>query len=116
VRVTVEGGWVGLQGELDWDYQRRSVEHVIRPMVGVVGISNEIVIKNRIVPADVSARIGEALKRQAQREADRLDVRVDGDRVTLAGSVHSWYERDAAQGAAWSAPGVRTVINEIKVG
>lgn len=115
IQVTVDQGWVTLQGEVEWDYQRRSVDKAIRPLMGVVGISNEIAIKPKVTPADLRSRIGEALKRQVEREVKHLDIKVDGSTVTLRGSVNSWQERDAAQGVAWSAPGVRVVINELQV-
>jgi osmotically-inducible protein OsmY len=116
IRLTVEDGWVRMQGEVEWDYQRASAEKAIRPLVGVIGISNEISLKAKPVPADLSLRIEDALKRQALREAKRVEVAIDGSTVTLRGNVHSWQERDAVQGAAWSAPGVRCVINEVRVG
>lgn len=115
IRVTVDQGWVTLQGEVEWDYQRRSVDKAIRPLMGVVGISNEVAIKPKVTPADLRSRIGDALKRQVEREVKHLDIKVDGSTVTLRGSVNSWQERDAAQGVAWSAPGVRVVINELQV-
>ncbi len=116
VQVTVERGWVTLRGELNWDYQRRSVEKLVRPLFGVVGLSNEITLKPTVTPSNVAAGIEQALKRQAEREARRVQIIVDGATVTLRGSVNSWQERDAAAGAAWSAPGVRSVINEVQVG
>jgi osmotically-inducible protein OsmY len=116
IRITVDKGWITLQGEVEWDYQRRSVEKAIRPLMGVVGISNEIVIKHKVTPTDLQSRITEALKRQVEREVKHLDIKVDGSTVTLRGNVNSWHERDAAQGIAWSAPGVRAVINELRIG
>lgn len=115
VQITVERGWVSLRGELEWDYQRRSVEKAIRPLLGVTGISNYITIKPQPVPANLHKRIEDALTRQALREAKRIEVQVDGSRVTLRGKVHSWAERDAAQGVVWSSPGVATVINDLTV-
>lgn len=115
VRLMVDHGWVTLRGELEWDYQRRSVERAIRPLMGVVGISNEITLRLKPQEADLSAKIEDALTRQAIREAKRIKVTVDGDTVTLTGNVNSWHERDAAQGVAWSAHGVRSVINELRV-
>jgi osmotically-inducible protein OsmY len=88
----------------------------VRPLIGVVGVSNEITLKPRATSANVASRIDEALKRQAEREAKRVQVDVSGATVTLRGNVHSWQERDAAAGAAWAAPGVRAVINELRVG
>jgi osmotically-inducible protein OsmY len=113
VRVIVDKGWITLQGQLEWDYQRRSAEKTVRALAGVVGVSNEVAITPRAVPADVAQRIREALMRQVQREVKHLDVRVNGGTVTLQGEVHSWHERNAAQGAAWAAPGVVQVINEL---
>jgi len=115
VRLTVDHGWVTLQGEVDWEFQRRSIENTIRPLKGVVGISNEIKLRERPQAADISRQIEDALKRQATREAHRIHVAIDGSTVKLTGAVHSWHEREAAQGVAWSAPGVRSVVNELRV-
>ena len=116
VRITVDKGWITLQGELEWDYQRRSVDRAIRPLMGVVGVSNDIAIKPKVTSGDLQKRITEALKRQAEREVDRMDIKVDGSTVTLRGKVNSWHERDAAAGTVWSAPGVRAVINDLAIG
>jgi osmotically-inducible protein OsmY len=116
VAVTVDNGWVTLTGEVDWDYQRASAEKTVRPLIGVLGVSNEVTLKPRVTPANVTSSIEDALKRHAEREAKRLQVEINGTTVTLRGSVHSWQERDAASGAAWAAPGVRSVINELRVG
>ena len=115
VRITVDHGWITLQGELDWEYQRRSVEKAIRPLMGVVGISNEIKLRSKLRPDDLSRKIEAALTRQAIREARHIQVSVDGTTVKLTGKVHSWHEREAAQGVAWSAPGVHAVINELQL-
>lgn len=97
------------------DFQRHAAETAIRPLMGVVGISNELKLIAKAKVADISQRIEDALRRQALREAQRVHVAVDGSTVKLTGSVHSWQERDAVQGVAWAAPGVRSVINEIQV-
>ena len=116
VRLSVDHGWVTLQGEVDWDYQRRAAENAIRPLMGVVGISNEMTVRTHAKAVDLSHRIEEALKRQAVREAHQIHVSVNDSTVKLTGTVHSWQERDAAQGVAWSAAGVRNVVNELHVG
>ena len=116
IRLTVDHGSVTLQGEVEWDYQRRSAEKAIRPLMGVVGISNEITLRVRPRATDLSRKIQEALTRQALREAKHIQVAVDGTTVTLSGTVHSWQERDAVQGVVWAAPGVNTVINDLRVG
>lgn len=115
IRITVDKGWITLSGEVDWDYQRRAVEKAIRPLMGVVGLSNQIMIKPRVTPGDLQRSISAALKRQVERELKGMEVQVQGNTVTLRGRVHSWHEREAAQGVAWSAPGVRAVINELRV-
>jgi osmotically-inducible protein OsmY len=115
VKVTVESGRVKLEGELDWEYQRRSAEQAVRPLLGVKGVTNNIHIKPRTVPADLTLRIQGALTRQALREANRVRLSVDGGKVTLEGPVHSWAERSAIEGAVWSAPGVVSVLNRISV-
>jgi len=115
VRVTVDSGWVRLQGDVDWDFERQAAYKAVRPLLGIVGISNEITLKKKPTPADVSARIEEALKRQAVREANRIGIDAAGGVITLHGNVHSWQERDAAVGAAWSVPGVQRVISDLCV-
>ena len=115
IKVTVEKGWVTLSGELDWNFQRRAVERMIRPLKGVLGISDNIRLKTLPISVNLSARIQEALTRQAIREARRIDIAMDGSVVTLSGHVHSWAERNAAEGATWSAPGVSRVINQLVI-
>ena len=115
VQVMVERGWVTLSGEVDWEYQRSSAYDAVRPLTGVVGVTNNITLKARAMPAQIANRIRDALARQAEREAKNVEVIVSGASVTLRGKVHSWTERAAVQGAAWSAPGVNRVVNELKV-
>lgn len=115
VKVTVEKGWVTLNGELDQNFQRLAAERMIRPLKGVVGITDKIHLKSTAVPTDLSVRIQSALMRQAMREGKRIDVSVDGGTVTLRGKVRSWAERNAAEGTTWSAPGVSHVNNQLMI-
>lgn len=115
IKIMVEKGWVTLSGELDWNFQRRAVERVIRPLKGVVGIIDNIQLKSLPVPSDLGMRIQDALTRQAVREAKRMEISVIDSVVTLSGHVHSWAESKAAEGAAWSAPGVNRVNNQLTV-
>jgi osmotically-inducible protein OsmY len=115
IKVTVEKGWVTLGGEVDWNFQRRAVERLVRPLKGVVGISDNIGIKTTAVPTNLTNRIQDALVRQAMREAKRIEIATDGGVVTLSGQVHSWAERSAVEGATWSAPGVSRVNNLLTV-
>ena len=115
IRVKVEKGWVTLTGEVDWEYQRSSAEKAVRPLTGVVGVTNGVSIKPQSTPTNITNRIRDALARQAEREAKNIEVMLSGSTVTLRGKVHSWSERAAVQGAAWSAPGISQVVNELKV-
>ena len=115
VKPMVENGWVSLQGEVDWEYQRRAAETAVRDLMGVTGVSNLIKIIPKVKSADIEKRLHDALSRQAEREAGRIEVTVSGSEVFLKGQVHSWAELDAVQGAAWAAPGVTSVINELMI-
>ena len=115
IRPMVEKGWLTLNGEVEWDYQRSAAESAVRDLMGVTGVSNLVKVKPKVSPADVEKKIHEALARQADREANRLAITVDGSQVTLRGTVHSWTERNAVQGAAWATPGVSVVVNDLLV-
>lgn len=115
VKVMVEKGWVTLSGEVDWEYQRNYAMKAVRPLTGVLGVTNSMSVKPLVTPANIKNRIQGALERQADREAKNIEVVVSGHAVTLKGQVHSWAERTAAQGAAWSAPGITSVVNELRV-
>jgi osmotically-inducible protein OsmY len=115
IQVKVEKGWITLKGEVDWDYQRRKAENAVRSLIGVMGVVNNISIKSSVTPANVLSRIRDAFTRHAEREAKDIEAIVKGSTVTLRGTVDSWPERTAAFGAAWAAPGISEVINEIKV-
>jgi osmotically-inducible protein OsmY len=115
IKVKVQGGWVTLEGAVDWWYQRSDAENAVRKLSGVVGISNVIGIKSRVQAADVKQRIEQALKRNADVEANSIKVTVSDGKVTLDGKVKAWYERDLAERTAWSAPGVTSVVDNIGI-
>lgn len=115
IKVMVENGCITLTGEVDWEYQRRAAEAAVGNLLGVTAVSNQVAVKPRLTAGDITAMIERALARQAQREARHIEVSVNGTDVTLTGTVHSWAERRAAQGVAWSAPGVANVTNHLKV-
>ncbi|MDF3884311.1 BON domain-containing protein [Cupriavidus basilensis] len=113
IKVRVEKGWVSLAGEVEWAYQRELAERSVEHLRGLAGVINQISIKPRIAPPDVAKRIDAALRRHAEREAAHIRVEVLGSVVTLEGKVDSPQEREAALGAAWSAPGVTKVVDHL---
>lgn len=115
IQVVVDKGWVTLTGAVDWQYQKRAAEEDIRRLSGVVGVANSIVIKPAVQVADVKKKIEEALKRHAEIESERIKVTVQGGKVRLDGKVDNWDEREAAENAAWSAPGVTAVEDHLQV-
>lgn len=115
IQVVVEKAWLTLTGEVQWEYQRRAAERAVRELPGVLGVSNSITVNPGAQIGRVEQNIHDALARQADRQARHVKVAIEGSQVILRGHVHSWAERMAAQGAAWSAPGVTSVLNELKV-
>jgi osmotically-inducible protein OsmY len=115
VKVSVTKGWVTLKGEAEWDFERNAARNVVSPLMGVCGVSNEITIKTKVQPLDIKSRIEDALKRSAESEGRKIEVTVDGSRVTLSGNVHSFSEVEDARMAAWYAPGVTSVENNLKL-
>jgi osmotically-inducible protein OsmY len=115
IKIVVEDGWITLEGEVEWQYQRRRAEEAVEEVRGVTGVVNKIAVRPRIAPVDIKRRIEEALRRAAEIDASRISVEANGNEVILRGTVRSWAERERAERAAWSAPGVATVDNRIRV-
>lgn len=115
VKVKVERGWVTLSGTVDWDYQRREAFRAASRVAGVAGVTNDIEVKQHPAPADVKERIVSAFKRQADLDAAAVTVSTDGGTVKLGGKVRAWAERGVAERAAWSAPGVTRVEDNITI-
>jgi osmotically-inducible protein OsmY len=115
VQVKVEKGWVTLTGQVDWWYEKEAAEQDIRPLLGVVGVSNETTIKPRVNTANLSDDIMHALHRSWFFDPETIHVRAHGGKVVLTGTVHSYHERLVAVQTAWSAPGTTDVENDIAV-
>ncbi len=115
IQIVVENGWLTLSGEVAWAYEREAAERSVRDLIGVVHVNNLIIVKPTVRTGSVERSIHDALARQAEREAKHIQVAVNGSFVTLRGTVRSWAERTAAQGAALAAPGVSAVVNELTV-
>jgi osmotically-inducible protein OsmY len=117
IKAVVKDGWVTLEGEVEWNYQRQYAENAIRWIKGVKGVSNLIRLKPKTAPspAEIRQRIEEAFRRSALIDANRVTVEATGGEIILKGTVRSWAERQEAERAAWAAPGVFKVDNRIIV-
>lgn len=115
IKVTVNSGWVLLEGEVEWQYQRVAAEKSVRYLTGVVGVRNEITVKPRVSGVQLKNKIEDAFKRGAQLDADSVAVSASGSTVTLTGTVRSMAEKEEAARLAWAAPGVIHVDNRISV-
>jgi osmotically-inducible protein OsmY len=115
IKVSVEDGTVTLEGDVEWYFQKERAEEVVRRVRGVKSVDNSIRLTPRIAPSEIKEKIEEALRRNARLAAEEITVETDGSSVTLRGTVRSWAQREEAERAAWAAPGVTNVRDEIEV-
>ncbi len=115
ITVKVEKGIVTLTGEVDWQFQKTDAAHVVHKLNGVANVVNQIRVASPLRASEVKEKIQKALERSADVEASRITVQTEGGRVVLSGKVRAWYERDIAERAAWSAPGVTEVQDHLTI-
>ena len=113
--MLVRNGWITLEGEVEWDFQRLGAERAVRRVKGGKGVTNSIQLKPRVQPAEIKRKIEEAFRRNAEIDANRITVEAHDGEVILKGTVRSWAERQEAERAAWSAPGVKRVDDRITI-
>lgn len=115
VKVKVEKGWLTLTGEVNWHFQKEAAEREVRNLMGVLGVSNQILIKPSVDTGDLSDDIQHALHRSIFFDPEKVHVTAQEGRVKLTGTVGSWQERRTAASIAWAAPGATSVENDLIV-
>jgi osmotically-inducible protein OsmY len=115
IKIVVNKGYVTLDGQVEWHFQKREAEAAIRNLTGVRGMANNIVVRPKVTVPDVKEKIQKALKRSAEVDAAKISVDTSEGSVTLTGDVRSWAEREDAIDAAWAAPGVKNVIDHLHI-
>jgi osmotically-inducible protein OsmY len=116
ITVKVTDGWVTLEGEVQWYFQKDSAERAVGHLAGVKGVSNLLLVSPSPAPSNIKQRIKETFKRQAELDADHITVETAEHKVVLKGNVESLAEKRAAERAAWNSPGVTRVDNQLRVG
>jgi len=115
IKATVRDGFVTLEGTVEWNYQRSNAESAVHTVTGIRGVVDDIRVKPAVSKAIVKERIEDALRRSAEVDARRIHVSTRDNRVELNGYVRSWLEREEVERAAWAAPGVSQVVDNLVV-
>lgn len=115
IQINVQQGWVTLEGEVQWQYQKEAAQNAIQKLDGVVGLDNLLVIRPKVDIQDIKRLIEEALARSSELDPTRIRVCAEGDQVKLEGTVRRWLERKAVEHIAWAVPGVKHVENHLLI-
>src|ERR1700688_34010 len=115
IHVTVSKGWITLKGEVEWQLHKQDAERVVGRLTGVTGVSNLITVKPSTTATELRRRIENALVRNAQVDANKITVEIQGSKAILKGAVRAWVEKEEAERVAWLAPGVTSVEDRITV-
>lgn len=115
MQLKVEDGWLTLEGEVAWNYQKEAAKNAVANLSGVRGVTNLVKVKASVEPTNVKNKIRNSFERNASVDANSISVQVDGSKVTLSGNVQSWVEKKQAVRAAWSTPGVTEVQDKLQI-
>jgi osmotically-inducible protein OsmY len=115
IKVKVEDGWVTLEGEVEWEFQRIAARTLVEDLLGVTGITNLLKVTPKLSSKEIKQKISFAFHRSATIDSEKVSIEAIGNKVILTGKVRSWAEKKDAENAAWAAPGVSSVDNNIVI-
>lgn len=113
--LKVEDGWITLEGEVLWNYQKEAAKSAVKGLIGVKGVNNFIKVESKIQPENLKEKIKNSFIRNASIDAENVRVDVVGNKAILKGTVQSWAEKRQAERAVWSAPGIFEIENKLEI-